>query len=90
MPYHPMTDEEVMDFLQSTPAHTGKLATVRADGRPHVAPIWFVVDVDSAGPDKPVGDLLFNTDADSLKGKAIRRDPGSPCASTTSGRPSPS
>src|SRR5207248_8280428 len=29
------------DFLSSRPAHTAKLATVRRDGRPHVAPIWF-------------------------------------------------
>ena len=35
---HRMSDQEVRDFLTGTPAHTGKLATIRADGRPHVAP----------------------------------------------------
>ncbi len=39
MPYHPMTDEEVRALLTALPARTGKLATVRADGRPHVAPV---------------------------------------------------
>jgi PPOX class probable F420-dependent enzyme len=61
-----MSKDEVQEFLlQGT--RTGKLATVRADGRPHVAPIWFVLDDD--------GTLMFTTAADSLKGKAIRRDP---------------
>jgi len=44
---------------------TGKLATVLADGRPHVTPIWFVVDED----------LLFTTHATSVKARAIARDP---------------
>jgi PPOX class probable F420-dependent enzyme len=61
-----MTEDEVRAFLlQGT--RTGKLATVRADGRPHVAPVWFVLDDD--------GTVVFNTGANSLKGKAIRRDP---------------
>jgi PPOX class probable F420-dependent enzyme len=46
---------------------TGKLATTRADGRPHVAPIWFLLDDD--------GSVVFTTGADTLKGKALRRDP---------------
>lgn len=49
---------------------TGKLATVRADGSPHVAPIWFLID--SAGD---ADDIVFNTGADTVKGKALRRDP---------------
>ncbi len=44
---------------------TGKLATVRTDGRPHVAPIWFVLDGD---------DLVFNTHESSIKGANLRRD----------------
>ena len=28
------------------PARTAKLATVRADGRPHIAPVWFDLDHD--------------------------------------------
>ena len=39
-----MSESEIWAFLDSTPAHTGKLATVRANGGPHVAPVWFAVD----------------------------------------------
>ena len=39
---------------------------VRADGSPHVAPVWVDVDGD---------DVVFMTAADTLKGKAILRDP---------------
>lgn len=45
---------------------TGKLGYVAADGRPLVAPVWFVLDGD---------DLLFNTGATTAKGRAIARDP---------------
>ena len=75
MPAHPMSDEELVALLESDPPHTGKLATVRADGRPHVAPIWFVLDRSATGPDAPVGDIVFNTGADTLKGRALARDP---------------
>ena len=44
---------------------TGKIATVRADGRPHVAPIWFEVDGNA---------ILFTTGQDAVKAKNIRRD----------------
>ena len=56
---------EVRAFL-SEASRTGKLGWVAADGRPLVAPIWFVVDGD---------DLIFNTGADTAKGKAVARDP---------------
>ena len=72
---HPMDDGELEAFLGSVPARTGKLATVRADGRPHVAPIWFALDRSTAGPDAPFGDLVFNTDAATVKGRNIARDP---------------
>jgi PPOX class probable F420-dependent enzyme len=45
---------------------TGKLGFVAADGRPLVAPVWFVVDGD---------DLLFTTGATTAKGRALTRDP---------------
>jgi predicted pyridoxine 5'-phosphate oxidase superfamily flavin-nucleotide-binding protein len=41
---HVMSEEEWKAFLTAEPPHTGKLATVRKDGRPHVAPIWFDLD----------------------------------------------
>jgi PPOX class probable F420-dependent enzyme len=66
MPYHPMSESEVRDFLTSTPARTAKLATVRADGRPHVAPVWFVLDDD--------GCLVFNTGQDTVKGRNLIRE----------------
>jgi PPOX class probable F420-dependent enzyme len=61
----PMTPEQTRDFL-SRGQRTGKVATVRADGRPHVAPIWFVLDGD---------DIVFMTNSDTVKGKSLRRDP---------------
>ncbi len=60
-----MTQEEIRTFLQ-TGTRTGKLATVRKDGRPHVAPIWFVLDGE---------DLIFSTWHDSVKAHNLRRDP---------------
>ncbi|MGS2616638.1 PPOX class F420-dependent oxidoreductase [Micromonospora sp. LZ34] len=60
-----MTDEQWRAFV-SHGTRTGKLATVRADGSPHVAPVWFVLDRD---------DLVFNTGATSVKGRNLRRDP---------------
>jgi len=58
-------DDTVRDFL-SQGTRTGKLAWVAGDGRPLVTPIWFVVDGD---------ELVFNTGAESAKGRAIARDP---------------
>jgi PPOX class probable F420-dependent enzyme len=60
-----MSREEWRAFL-SEGTRTGKLATVRRDGRPHVVPIWFVLDGD---------DLVFTTPGGSVKAHAMRRDP---------------
>lgn len=59
-----MTEEEWRAFV-SHGTRTGKLATVRADGRPHLAPIWFVLDGD---------DVVFNTGAATVKGRNLTRD----------------
>ena len=72
---HAMSDDEVAEFLEAMPARTAKLATVRADGRPHIAPIWFALDRSTAGPDAPIGDIVFNTAAESVKGRNLTRDP---------------
>src|SRR5690606_29601294 len=45
---------------------TGKLAVTRADGRPHVTPVWFALDGD---------DVVFTTHETSVKAHALRRDP---------------
>jgi len=62
-----MSEEEWKAFLSAEPARTGKLATTRKDGRPHVAPIWYDLDGD--------GTVIFTTGAETLKGRSIRRDP---------------
>lgn len=62
---HKMTDDQWRAFV-SEGTRTGKLSTVRADGRPHLAPIWFVLDGD---------DLVFNTGKDTVKGRNLARDP---------------
>jgi PPOX class probable F420-dependent enzyme len=54
----------------SAGTRTGKLAVVRGDGSPHVTPIWFVLNETADGDE-----LIFNTGRDSVKGKALRRDP---------------
>lgn len=65
-----MTREEIRAFL-SAGTKTGSLATVRADGRPHVAPVWFVLD----DADNPFGfDIVLNTGATSVKGRTLVRD----------------
>jgi PPOX class probable F420-dependent enzyme len=65
MGYHHMSDDEVRAFLTAEPARPAILATTRADGRPHVAPIWYAVDDD--------GSILFNTGETTVKGRNLRR-----------------
>jgi PPOX class probable F420-dependent enzyme len=64
-----MTETEWRAFLLEGP-RTGKLATVRPDGRPHVAPIWF--DLDDRGD---TVELVFTTFASSVKGRNLANDP---------------
>ncbi|WP_329112618.1 PPOX class F420-dependent oxidoreductase [Streptomyces sp. NBC_01353] len=59
-----MTEEQWRAFV-SEGTRTGKLATVREDGSPHLAPIWFVLDGD---------DFVFNTGKDTVKGRNLARD----------------
>ncbi|MET8944414.1 PPOX class F420-dependent oxidoreductase [Streptomyces sp. NPDC004542] len=59
-----MTDEEWRAFV-SEGTRTGKLSTVRADGSPHVAPIWFLLDGD---------EVVFNTGKETVKGRSLTRD----------------
>jgi PPOX class probable F420-dependent enzyme len=61
---HQMTQDETRAFLLEG-TRTAALATVRPDGRPHVAPIWFTLDGD---------DLLFNTGENTVKGANLQRD----------------
>ncbi|MYV67134.1 TIGR03618 family F420-dependent PPOX class oxidoreductase [Streptomyces sp. SID2131] len=59
-----MTDDQWRAFV-SAGTRTGKLATVRDDGSPHVVPIWFVLDGD---------DFVFNTGKTTVKGRNLARD----------------
>jgi PPOX class probable F420-dependent enzyme len=59
-----MTDAEWREFA-SYGTRTGKLSTVRADGSPHVTPVWFLLDGD---------EVVFNTGKDSVKGRNLARD----------------
>ncbi|MEE6178605.1 PPOX class F420-dependent oxidoreductase [Mycobacterium sp. 050134] len=57
--------DRVVSFL-SAGTRTGMLGYVAADGRPLVAPVWFVVQD---------GQLVFNTGRQTAKGRALTRDP---------------
>ncbi len=60
-----MTHSEWREFLLEG-TKTGKLATVRKDGSPHVVPVWYDLDGDS---------LVFTTGAETVKGRNMKRDP---------------
>jgi len=59
-----LADPDIRAFL-SHGTRTGKLGWTAADGRPLVAPIWFLVEDDT---------LVFNTGATTAKGRAFARD----------------
>jgi PPOX class probable F420-dependent enzyme len=60
-----MSPEETRAFLLHG-TRTAKVATASRDGRPHVMPVWFVLDGE---------DIVFTTGRESVKGKHLRRDP---------------
>ena len=60
-----MTPDEIRTFLL-TGTRTGKLASVRPDGRPHAAPVWFLLDDE---------DIVFTTWHESVKARNIRHNP---------------
>jgi PPOX class probable F420-dependent enzyme len=65
MGYTAAPDGWWQSFISALPARTGKLAVTRADGSPHVAPVWVDLDGDQ---------IVFMTSADTIKGKSILRD----------------
>jgi PPOX class probable F420-dependent enzyme len=71
-----MTREETLAFL-SEGTRTAKLATVSANGRPHVVPVWFVLDGK---------EIVFTTGRDTVKGQNLRRD-GRACLCVDDERP---
>lgn len=62
---HTMTKDAWQEFV-SGGTRTGKAGVTRADGSPHVTPIWFLLDGD---------DLVFTTHESGVKAIALRRDP---------------
>jgi PPOX class probable F420-dependent enzyme len=64
--YSAMSRDEWLAFLRS-PVRPALLATTRADGRPHVVPVWYDVDDDDET-------LVLTTGIDTVKGRNIRRE----------------
>ena len=60
-----MSREEAHAFLRAG-ARTAAVATTRADGSPHVVPVWFIVDGDA---------LAFTCAGASVKARNLARDP---------------
>ena len=60
-----LSEEELRDFLDN--AHTLQVASIGPDGRPHLVPMWFVVDAE--------GCIVFTTYRTSQKVRNIERDP---------------
>jgi PPOX class probable F420-dependent enzyme len=59
-----MTDEEIAEFIEHS--RTATMATLQADGRPHLVAMWYAV-LD--------GEIWFETKARSQKAVNLRRDP---------------
>jgi PPOX class probable F420-dependent enzyme len=59
-----MSAERRRPFLQEG-TRTAKLASIMPDGRPHVTPVWFVLDGD---------DVICTTWHTSAKARSLRRD----------------
>jgi PPOX class probable F420-dependent enzyme len=60
-----LSDPDIQAFL-SRGTRTGKIGWTAKDGRPLVAPVWFLVED---------GTIVFNTGRDTAKGRAFARDP---------------
>ena len=60
-----LTEPAIHAFLAEG-TRTGKIGWTAKDGRPLVTPIWFLVED---------GTIVFNTGADTAKGRAFARDP---------------
>src|SRR3954453_3895807 len=65
MPYNKPPADWWKQLVDRLPARTAKLAVVRADGSPQVAPVWIARDGE---------EVVFMTSAETIKGKSILRD----------------
>jgi PPOX class probable F420-dependent enzyme len=59
-----MTEQQWRAFA-TYGTRTGKLSTARADGSPHVTPVWFLLDGD---------DIVLTTEKNGVKGRNLARD----------------
>ena len=57
--------EDVWRAFITEGTRTGKLSTVRADGSPHIAPMWFLLDGD---------EIVFTTENTTVKSRNLLRD----------------
>jgi PPOX class probable F420-dependent enzyme len=57
--------QDVWEAFITEGTRTGKLSTVRTDGSPHIAPMWFLLDA---------GDLVFTTEKATVKAHNLLRD----------------
>ena len=62
-----MTESEMGNFLMKG-TYTGKLATIRKDGRPHIVLIWFILEEGNTN-------IIFITWYDSIKAKNFKNNP---------------
>lgn len=65
-----MNDAEWQEFVM-TGTRTGKVGVIRANGRPHVTPVWFLLDDSGPGAVR----VVWNTGPEAVKGRSLRRDP---------------
>ncbi len=71
-----LSQQEIANYLDE--AHIAHLVTVRPDGRPHVAPVWFLEED---------GRAFVMADANAVKVRNIRRDPAVALSVATDHRP---
>jgi PPOX class probable F420-dependent enzyme len=65
MGHRTMSEDQWRAFLRA-PVRPAVLSTVRGDGRPHTAPVWYDLDGST---------LVFTTGAATVNGRNLGRDP---------------
>ncbi len=71
-----MTQQEIAAYLAE--AHIAHLVTLRSNGRPHVAPVWYLEEN---------GQAFVMADANAVKVRNIRRNPAVSLSIATDQRP---
>ena len=71
-----LSQQEIADYLEES--HVAHMVTVRPDGRPHVAPVWFLEED---------GRAFVIADAGAVKLRNIRRNPQLALSIATDQRP---